>query len=217
MSACGRLPRLDDDRAVHAVRDVHQHRLRAAVVHEDAGVVGAERVADRLAREDVGEVLVRSDARGMEVDRMRDRSLVRQRHMDELPLADVDDRPRRATGPRPGGVPDAGSDRDRHVLEDEVDVCDRAGRSRRQCGGKRRVRLRQVGRVRRRSSGVAREGAHRGGGARGHPGHPGHRARCCAIGSASRVARVDPHRHGHDSQYSDEHSEEHSCDANERE
>ena len=50
--------RLDDDRAVHAVGDVHQDRLGAAVIHEHAGVVGAKAVADRLAREDVAERLV---------------------------------------------------------------------------------------------------------------------------------------------------------------
>src|SRR5204862_1151353 len=99
--------RLDDDRAVHAVRDVHQDRLGAAVVHEDTGIVRAERVAYRLAGEHVAERLVRRDPGGVEVDRMWDRAAVGQRDLDELTLADVDDGAGRTAGPGPGGVLDA--------------------------------------------------------------------------------------------------------------
>ena len=35
--------RIDDDGAVHAVRDVREHRLRTAVVHVDAGVAATKR------------------------------------------------------------------------------------------------------------------------------------------------------------------------------
>ena len=78
--------RVDDDRAVHAVRDVREHRLRAAVVHEDAGVARLEAERERLAGRDVAERDVRRDARGVEVDRVRDRAAVRQRHLDRLAL-----------------------------------------------------------------------------------------------------------------------------------
>ena len=91
--------RLDDDRAVHPVRDVHQHGLGAAVVHEHARIVGAERVADRLARHHVPEGLVRRHSRGVEVDGVRDRAGVGERDLDQLSLPDVDDRTGCAAGP----------------------------------------------------------------------------------------------------------------------
>ena len=78
--------RLDDDRAVHAVRDVHQDRLGAAVVHEDARVVRLEAEGERLAGEDVDEVLVRRNTPCVEVDGVRDRTPVRQCDLDRLTL-----------------------------------------------------------------------------------------------------------------------------------
>ena len=47
--------RLDDDRPVHAVRDVRKHRLRTAVVHVDTRVVRVEAELERLARHHVPE------------------------------------------------------------------------------------------------------------------------------------------------------------------
>ena len=147
--------RLDDDRAVHAVRDVHEHRLRAAVVHEHARIVGAERVAHRLARHHVAERLVGGDPCRVEVDGVRDRAVVRERDLHLLALADVDDRTGSAAGPRPRRVLDAGSDLDRDVLQHEVHVRDRSRRRRRQRRGERMVgrsRAHRRSRARRRRS-----------------------------------------------------------------
>ncbi|MSO58414.1 MAG: GAF domain-containing protein [Thermoleophilia bacterium] len=87
-----RLRRGDDDGAVHPVRDVREHGLRAAVVHEHAWVGGAEAERERLARLHVAEGDVRGDPRRVEVDRVRDRAAVHERHLDGLPFSDVDDR-----------------------------------------------------------------------------------------------------------------------------
>ena len=62
--------------------------------HEDAGVVRAKRERLRRARRDVAERGVRRDARGVEIDRVRHRRRVLQRHVHELPLAHVHDRRR---------------------------------------------------------------------------------------------------------------------------
>ena len=126
-----RLRRTDDDRAVHAVGDVGEHRLGAAVVHEDTRVAGLEAEGEGLAGCDVPEGLIRRDPRGVEVDRVRDRATVRQRHLDGLALADVDDRAGGAVpveGPRV--VLDAGRDLDRHVLEGHVHLDEVAARER---------------------------------------------------------------------------------------
>jgi hypothetical protein len=114
------------------------NRLRPAVVHEDAGVIGPELEREGLARVDVAERDVWRDARGVEVDRVRDRSAVRQRHLDQLALADVQDRARGAVAAeRPGVVLDARRDLDGHVLQRQVDVRDGTrgrGRERRVIG-----------------------------------------------------------------------------------
>ena len=108
---------LDDDRAVHPVCDVREHRLRAAVVHVDARVVGNEAEGLRLARHDVRERDVRCDPGRVEVDRVRHRRVVLQRHLHRLALAHVDHRPGRAAVERPGAVLDAGGDGNRAVLD----------------------------------------------------------------------------------------------------
>ena len=99
-----------------------------------------KRVADRLAGIDVPEGLVRGDPGGVEVDRVRDRAVVRQRDLHELALPHVDHGPRRATGPGPGAVLDARSDLDDAVGQRQVHVRDRPGRNRRQRGRVRLVR-----------------------------------------------------------------------------
>ena len=203
------IARLDDDRAVHAVRDVHQDGLGAAVVHEDAGVVRAKRVADRLARKDVDEVLVGGDARRVEVHRVGDRATVGERHVHELSLPDVDHRARRTTGPRPGGVLDAGCDVDRDVLEHEVHVGDRTGGGGRQRGGECLVRHRLRHRVFGCGTCIARQGAHRhrrGGNSRGG-----------VVRRAAVVAGVGPHQNGDDAEHTDEQTQQHGRDGDERE
>ena len=94
-------PRLDDDRPIHAVRDVRKDRLCPAMEHERAGIVRNERVVDRASGRNVLECDVRSDPRRVEVHRVRDRALVRQRQLDLLPLAHVDERCRGAAAERP--------------------------------------------------------------------------------------------------------------------
>ena len=154
--------RLDDDRAVHAVGDVGQHRLGAAVVHEDAGIVGLEAEGEGLARRDVLERLVRRDAGGVEVDRVRDRAAVRERHLDGLTLANVHDRAGGAVAvERPRVVLDTGGDLDRHVLEGHVHLDEVAGGERRQrrvvrACARRRARPRSRARRRRSCSAAAR-------------------------------------------------------------
>jgi hypothetical protein len=117
---------------------------------EDAWVGRPELEREGLARIDVAERNVRCDPRGVEVDRVRDRSAVRQRHLDQLALADVQDRARRSVAAeRPRVVLDARRDLDGHVLQCQVDVRDRAcgrGRERRVVG---LVRLGECLRVRR--------------------------------------------------------------------
>ena len=51
---------------------------------------------------DVDEREVRGDARGVEVDRVGDGAVVRQRHLDRLALAGVDDGPGSAALEAPG-------------------------------------------------------------------------------------------------------------------
>ena len=157
----------------------------------------------------------------MEVHRMRDRAVVRERDLDHLPLADMDHRTGCATGPGPGCVLDAGSDLHGHVLEDEVDVGDGPGRDGRHGCGERLVRGREGVRVRRGRACVARHGAGR---ARaGHAGHTRHRlvaaGRCLgrgALGCALRVVSVEPHRRGEDGEDRDEDAENRRNDRRER-
>ena len=140
-----RRDRIDHDRAVHSVRDVSQHRLRAAVVHEHARVVRAEAEGERLARGDVPEGDIRRDASGMEVDRVRDGATVRERHFDHLPLAHMDDRPGRAMAVEcPGVVLHAGRDLDHHVLQGHLHLHELACRHGRKDGARRLVRHREL-------------------------------------------------------------------------
>src|SRR5215831_2274648 len=127
-----RRPRLDDDRPVHAVRDMRQDRLRAAVEHERAGIVRDERIVDRAPRLHVFEGDVRRDPRCVEVDRVWDHALVGKRQLDLLTLTNVDERRWSSTAERPGAVLHTGSDLDRLVDENEVHPRDRSGRRGRQ-------------------------------------------------------------------------------------
>ena len=130
-----RLGGRDDDRAVHPVRDVCEHRLRAAVVHVDARVAGLEAEGERVAGGDVPEGDVRGDPRRVEVDRVGDRAAVRQRHLDGLALAHVDDGAGSAVPvERPGVVLHARRDLDDHVLQRHLHLDHVAGRDRRQRG-----------------------------------------------------------------------------------
>ena len=90
---------------------------------------------------------------------MRDRSTVRERHLDGLPLAHVKDRPRRTVAvERPGRVPHAGRDLDDHVLQGHVDLHQVARWHGRQCRVVGGMRLREALRVRAR---LAREALER--------------------------------------------------------
>jgi hypothetical protein len=126
---------VNDDGAAHPVRDVHQRRGRAAVVHEDPGSRGAKAEVLRLPLHDVREREVRGDLRGVEVDGMHHAVVVavRDRHVDHLPLAHVDDWPGGGAVERPRRVLDARRNLDRAHLGDEVDVCDRSA-----CDGRQR-------------------------------------------------------------------------------
>ena len=126
--------RLDDDRAVHPVRDVREHRLGAAVVHEHARVARLEAEGERLARRHVLEGHVGGDAGGVEVDRVRDRAAVRQRHLHRLALADVDDRAGSGVVAveGPDVVLHAGGDLDGLVLHHHVHLHELAGLERRE-------------------------------------------------------------------------------------
>ena len=181
--------RLDDDRAVHPVRDVRQHGLRAAVVHEDARVARLEAEGEGLARRDVLESLVRRDPRRVEVDRVRDRATVRERHLDRLALANVHDRAGGAVAVEgPGVVLDTGSDLDRDVLQghvhlDEVAGSAAAAASRRKACARRRARPRSRERRRRSCSAAARRCARCAG--------RGASARSCGV---ARLAGIRPHQ-----------------------
>ena len=124
---------VDDERPVHPVRDVREHGLRAAVVHEDTRVGRLEAERERVAGRYVPEREVRCDPRRVEVDRVRDRAAVRQRHLDGLALPHVEDRPWGAVAvERPGVVLHPGRDLDDHVLQGHVDLHEVARRDRRQ-------------------------------------------------------------------------------------
>ena len=89
--------RVDDDRAVHAVRDVCQDGLGAAVVHEDTGISRLEAESERIAPGITSlKATFGAIQSGVEVDRMRDRSTVLQRHLHGLAFAHVHDRARGA-------------------------------------------------------------------------------------------------------------------------
>src|SRR5436853_1958409 len=77
-----------------------------------------EAAGERFARGHVDEGHLRCDAGGMEVDRVGDRRVVRQRHADDrLALADVDHRSRNLFPEAPRHVADSRGDRDDLVLE----------------------------------------------------------------------------------------------------
>ena len=65
--------RVDDDRPIHAVADVMQRRCGAAVIHEDAGVLGFELVVDQFTGHDRAHLIVPSHATGVEVERVANR------------------------------------------------------------------------------------------------------------------------------------------------
>ena len=143
-----RLRGVDHDRAVHAVGDVGEHRLGPAVVHVDARVAGLEAEREGLAGGDILEGDVRGDPRRMEVDRVRDRAAVHERHLDGLPLADVNDRPGSSVSVEgPGVVLHARRHLDDHVLQGHLDLDQVAGRDRRKSGVGRGVGFRKLGRV----------------------------------------------------------------------
>ena len=143
-----RLRGLDDDRAVHAVGDVGENRLRPAVVHEDAWIARLEAERERVTRRDVLEGDVRGDPRCVEVDRVRNGGAVRQRHLHRLPLTDVDGGAGRAVAVEgPGVVLDARSDLDRHVLEGHLHLDEVPGRNGRQYRVGRHVSFGELRRV----------------------------------------------------------------------
>jgi hypothetical protein len=80
----GQVGRVDDDGAEHAVADVVQRRRRAAVVHEDPGVLGLELVHERLARGDGAHLVVPGHPAGVEVDRVADLALVGERDGEDV-------------------------------------------------------------------------------------------------------------------------------------
>ena len=69
------LPRLDDHHPVHARCNVLEDHRRAAVVHEDAGIVERELELDRLSGCDRAVLVLRRDHRRMEIHRMHHRRL----------------------------------------------------------------------------------------------------------------------------------------------
>src|SRR5581483_3982626 len=93
---------IDDDREIHALHEVHEDGRRTAMHHERAGVPRDEAERDRVVRQDhtVGDI--GGNARGVEVDRVRDRRLVYHADPNLVADADPEDRSRdRATeGPR---------------------------------------------------------------------------------------------------------------------
>ena len=69
------LPRLDDHHSVHARGDVLEDHRRAAVVHEDAGIVERELELDRLPGRDRAVFVLRRDHRRVKIHRMHHRRL----------------------------------------------------------------------------------------------------------------------------------------------
>ena len=92
----------------------------------------------------------------VEVDRVRDRAAVRERHLDGLALANVHDRAGGAVAVEgPGVVLDAGGDLDGDVLEGHVHLDEVAGDERRQRRVVGLVRSGELGRVLRHDAGEA--------------------------------------------------------------
>ena len=139
---------VDNDRAVHAVGDVGEHGLRPAVVHVDAGVAGLEAERERLAGSDILEGDVGGDPRRVKVDRVRDRTAVHERHLDGLPLADVNDRAGGSVPVEgPGVVLHTRRHLDDHVLEGHLHLDQVARRHRRKRGVRGDVSLCELRRV----------------------------------------------------------------------
>ena len=80
----GKIGRVDDDGAEHAVADVVQRRRRAAVVHPDPGVLGLELVDEGLARLDRAHLVVPRHLAGVEVDRVAELTVVDERDGEEV-------------------------------------------------------------------------------------------------------------------------------------
>ena len=102
---------------------------------------------------DVDERLVGSDPRRVEVDRVGDGAVVRERHLDRLALPRVHDGPGRAALEAPRRVLDAGRDLDRDVLQHHVHLARRRPGSR--GGSAAGIRLVRLRRAPSRSSGAA--------------------------------------------------------------
>ena len=151
-----RLRGVDDDRPVHPVRNVREDGLRTAVIHVDARVAGLELERERLTGSHVDEGQVRSDPRCMEVDRVGDGSIVRERHLHGLSLPCVHDRAGRTALESPRVVLHARCDLDRHILEDHVHLEHISRCRRRECCRERLVGQCQLLCVRRRCTRVAR-------------------------------------------------------------
>jgi hypothetical protein len=120
-----RARRIDDERPVHPIRDVHGHGGGPAVVHERTRDSGYEPVVKRITRHDVHVHAAWGDLGGVEVHRMRDVRSIDQCENHSVTLADPESRTRYAAAERPCSVRNAGRDLHRgvgHVQTDSVNA-----------------------------------------------------------------------------------------------
>ena len=119
------LLRVDDERAVHAARDVLRERLDMAVVEVQAERLGVELVGDRLAGLDHSQPDARQPVHAgrvdaVEVDRVRMRGAVAEADAQPLALTRAQRRRRNAAVVGPGRELHAGRDLDLLVVGDQL-------------------------------------------------------------------------------------------------
>jgi hypothetical protein len=135
--------RIDDEGAIHAVRNMHRHRRRAAVIHERTRNAGHEAIVDRVSRQDVYVILAGGDFSRVKVHAVRNVGAIEQGEVDRIALAHVKRRPRHAAPEGPGGVRDARGDVQDDVLDLEPNAMEPGALPRRKIG--RDGRRRRVG------------------------------------------------------------------------
>src|SRR5207249_1187774 len=120
--------RVHDDREIHALHQVQQHRRRATVHEIGAGIARGELERQRVLRQDRPERLVHRDPCGVEVDRVRHRGLVDEANPHQVALAHPDYRAGNGPPEGPALVRHALRDLDRRVADRDTELLHWCGR-----------------------------------------------------------------------------------------
>ena len=131
LGGCPALPGIDDDRAVHPVRDVERHRRGSAVIHERPRHTGDESVGQRIVRHEIHIRATRRNFRGVKVQAVRHRRLIHEREVHGVAFGDAEDGAWNAPVEGPRVIGHAIGNHDLCMLDRDPEALQTAGRTRR--------------------------------------------------------------------------------------